>query len=114
MKINFLKTSHYLLGVNIVFWFFIAIYFSFFKFAEKPEYLILKILLFFEPLIFVGLLVGIAKKIKIIYILGLFFLIINVILSITDEIGLFDIMSLLLNITTFVNLLSIRSHFLKE
>jgi hypothetical protein len=114
MKINLLKTNYYLLGFNIIFWFFIVIYFSFFKFVYKPEYLIIEILLFFEPLIFIGLLVGIVRKIKIIYILGLFFLVINAVLSITDELGLFDIISLLLSITTFITLLSIHNIFLKE
>ena len=114
MKSNFLKTNYYLLGFNIAFWLFVAIYFSFFKFADKPEYLILKVLLFLEPLVFIGLLVGVVKKIKIIYILGLLFLVINAVLSITDETGLFDMISLLLNITTFITLLSIRNNFLKE
>lgn len=108
---NFLRANYLLLGVNVIFWFFIAFYFSFFKFAEKSDYLILKVLLFFEPLVFICLFIGVIKKIKIIYFVGLFFLFINAVLSVTDEVGLLDIFSLFLNMVTFISFLSIRNRF---
>jgi len=93
---NILKINYAFIVLNIFFWLFVAIYFSFFKFAQRPDYLLIKILLFFESLFFVLLLIGIANSIKIIYWGGLCFVFVNVLLSVTDQMGLFDLISLLL------------------
>jgi len=106
-----LKLCKSLLIINIIFWSIIAVYFSFFKLYSNEDYLILKVLLFFEPLSFTIILVGLIKRIKIIYWLSIVFLIFNAIISITDEVGVYDIIAFILNILVLVNLLIIRKHF---
>lgn len=91
-----------ILITNIIFWTIMAIYFSFFKFASNEHYLILKVLLFFEPLFFAIALIGVIKKIKIIYLLSIIFVFLNAILSITDEVGTYDIISLILSILALI------------
>lgn len=93
-----------ILIANIVFWTVIAIYFSFFKFASNEYYLILKVLLFFEPLFFAIALIGLIKETKIIYALSIVFVFLNAILSITDEVGIYDTIALILNILALVSL----------
>lgn len=113
MKINFQKISYALLIINIIFWLFIAGYFAFFKFPSQSIYLILKILLFIEPACFAVILIGVIKKIKPIYYFGLMFLVINALLSLTDEVGIWDITSFLLNISLFLTLLPARNQYKK-
>lgn len=97
-----------ILVANITFWTITATYFSFFKFYFNENYLILKVLLFFEPLFFIIILIGLVKKIKIVYVFSIIFVFLNAILSITDEVGVYDITSLILNILAFIGLLLVR------
>jgi hypothetical protein len=103
-----------ILIANIVFWTVMAIYFSFFKFSSNEYYLILKVLLFFEPLFFAIALIGLIKEIKIIYVLSTIFVFLNAILSITDEVGIYDIISLILNILALVSLSLVWKQIIKK
>lgn len=82
-----------------------AVYFSFFKFASTENYFILKILLFLEPLLFAIALFGLIKKIKGVYVFLIIFVLLNAVLSVTDQIGIYDIISLVLNILALIGLL---------
>ncbi len=104
-KTNLLKSCQLLLIANIVFWLLTAVYFSFFKFATNDNYFILKILLFAEPVLYSLSLVGIVKRIKIIYLFSILLTFGNTILSITDQMGIYDYLSLGLSILAFLNLL---------
>lgn len=100
--------------MNIVFWSTIFIYFSFFKFAGREEYLFIKILLFFEPLFFLIIFLGVRKKNKLIYIFSIIFVFLNSILSITDEAGFYDFFSLTLNLLAITSLVTIRKQIKKN
>ena len=85
--------------INLCFWLVITIFYSFIR---NNNNLVVSILLFIEPIIFLFALIGYLNKWKIVYYLTLLFLLINSILSITDEVGILDIFSLSLNIIMFV------------
>ncbi len=112
-KLAFLLCKIFLV-VNIVFWCALAVYFSFFKFASNEGYLIFKILLFFEPLFFAISLVGLLKKIKIIYTLSIVFVLLNAVLSIADEVGVYDVISLILNLLALASLLLVWKRIFKK
>lgn len=114
MQRKLIKSCQIIAIINIIFWLAIAIYFSFFKFASYENYLIIKLLLFLEPVFFAIVLVGLIKKIKIIYIFSILFVFANGLLSITDELGLYDIASLILNLSLLTNLLLIWKYFSKK
>lgn len=52
--------------------------------------------------------VGIVKKIRIIYLFAIVLAFSNTILSLTDQVDLSDIISLILSGTTFISLISIK------
>ena len=95
-----IKSAKILLGINIIFWTVMAVYFLF-----TDNYWLIKIFLLLEPILFAVIWLGLTKKIKLIYILSLLFILINVILSLTDETGLYDLISLILNLLILINLL---------
>ena len=96
------KTSVSLFVANIMFWMGIFVYYSFFKYAGHEQYAILKIFLFIEPVLFFAGLLGYLRKNRLIFIVTMIFLVVNSILSITDEVGIFDVISLLLNVVLLV------------
>ncbi len=83
---------------NIVFWLGIFLYYSFVKYPMEGNYIILKIFLLFEPMIFIGMLFGYIHKNKLIYVGSVIFLGLNSMLSVTDQVGLFDGISLVLSV----------------
>jgi len=101
-----LKTCKLLLIANITFWVFIAFYFSFSKFGENAHWII-KALLFMESILYFISYIGLVKNVKIIYLFAVILAFGNTILSITDQIDLSDIVSLILSGLTFISLLSI-------
>lgn len=102
LRRQFIKMRVYsiiLFSLNFLFWIFIAISYSFVR--ENPNSIV-KFLLFLEPIIFLIAFIGYLKRNIIIYYLTLIFLFCNAILSITDEIGCLDILSLILNLLLFI------------
>jgi hypothetical protein len=108
-KINLLASCRFLLIVNTVFWLFAASYFSFFAYPGNNSYLTIKVLLFAEPALYFVALIGIIKKIRLIYLFSLLLALGNAVLSVTDEIDLSDVISLVLSVLVFISLISIRS-----
>jgi hypothetical protein len=76
------------------------------KFSGNDNYLPLKLLLLLEPLFFIVAVIGYLKEVRSIYLLTIIFLIANSVLSITDEVGLFDMISLSLSIVALLLLSS--------
>ena len=105
-KNHLIKISKILLITNTIFWLIIASYFSLSKFGANAHWII-KILLFLESILYTISYVGVVKKIKIIYLFAIILAFGNTILSLTDQIDLSDIISLLLSAITFLFLLSI-------
>jgi hypothetical protein len=105
MKKQITIATYILYAMNIAFWLGIVVYYWFIEFAGNSSYLLIKILLLFEPLVFAISLLGYLKRIRFIYLVTLIFLIFNSILSLTDEVGAFDIASFLLNIGLLILLL---------
>jgi hypothetical protein len=99
-----IKIRKALVITNIVFWLFIASYFSFFRFLTDSNYALIKVLLFSESLLYCIVWVGLYKKSRLIYLFSLIFTLGNSLLSITDEFGLFDLVSLVLSFLTFLSL----------
>ncbi len=102
LRRQFVKMRVYsiiLFSINLLFWIFVAIFYSFMR--ENPNSMV-KILLFIEPIIFLIALIGYLKKNTVIYYLTLVFLLCNAILSITDELGFLDLLSLVLNLLMFI------------
>jgi lysylphosphatidylglycerol synthetase-like protein (DUF2156 family) len=111
MKQNtLLKISKNLLIINALFWLFIAVYFSFSDYG-KDSYLFIKVLLFLESVFYFISVVGVIKKIKIIYFGAIILSLGNTVLSITDQIDLSDIISLFLSFITFLSLVSLWNIF---
>jgi hypothetical protein len=105
MKQNtLLKIVKNLLTINVLFWLFIALYFSFSDYGSNG-YFIIKVLLFLEPVFYLISLVGVMKKIKIIYLGSIILSLGNTLLSITDQVDLSDIISLFLSLITFLSLI---------
>lgn len=110
---NFFKTElkylsiYLLLILNIIFWLAVAVNYSFVQFLHDntPILLLIKTLLFIEPLLFFITLIGVIKKVRIIMMLSMPFLFINAVLSLTDEFGTLDFLAMMLNIITLLNLL---------
>lgn len=102
-----LRLCYGVLGVNFVFWLVLASYFAFDYFAGREEYLILKVLLFLEPLAFLVWLIGVWKRVRVLYLLSLPFILGNAILSVTDQVGGYDLIALALNLIAFVALAAI-------
>ena len=96
---------------NMAFWLGIFLCYSFVKYRGDKDFLILKVLLFCEPVIYFLALWGYLKKRRTIYILTLLFLAANAALSVTDEVGFFDIISLLLNAGLLLLLAAQRGDF---
>lgn len=101
-----LKTCKSLLIANIIFWTLVAFFFSFSHYGESAHWII-KALLFLEAILYLISYVGIVKKIRIIYLFAIILAFGNTILSITDQIDLSDIISLILSGITFLSLTSI-------
>ena len=101
-----IKMCKFLVVINIVFWLIIAIGYSMLNTNKVSSiYSIIKILLFLEPILFLVLLIGILKQIKIIYLLGLIISFLNAVLSITDQVGILDLISLILSLGTLISLI---------
>lgn len=114
MKNNILlKISRILLATNAILWLIAATYFSFSSFGIDSHWLI-KILLFLESVLYTVSYVGLIKKIKTIYLFSIVLTFGNTILSVTDQIDLSDIVSLILSGSTFVSLLLLWNYFIKN
>lgn len=112
---NFRLTLYKTLSIiAIVFWSVIFIHFTFFQFPGLTNYPVIKPLLLLEPILFLVALLGIAYKINIIYYSALFFTFANALLSIADEVGTYDILSLVFNLLMFGNLISLWPMFKKQ
>ncbi len=114
VKLSVKKMSIVMIIVNIVFWLGIFLYYSFVKYPMVEDYIILKIFLLFEPMIFMGMLFGYIKKNKWIYVCSVIFLAFNSILSITDQVGLLDVISLVLSVIVFILLIMQWSSFMVD
>lgn len=100
------KICKWLVLLNILFWLAIAVGYSMqSKNATGSVHAIVSMLLFLEPILFLILYAGISRRIKIFYVFGLVLTLSNIVLSITDEMGLYDFFSLALSSITFVSLL---------
>ncbi len=91
---------------NIQFWLFLLIYFiSFETITSVSDYF--ECFVFGSEIIVFSLsFYGYIKQKKIIYIGSLIFVFLNAILSITDQIGSLDLISLVLNVSLFLSLLA--------
>jgi hypothetical protein len=107
-----MRTCRFLLISNILFWTFVALYSWFVQYAGNNNYLVIKILLFAEPLLYLICLIGIDRRIKLVYLFSIVLALGNTILSVTDQVGLSDVVSLVLSGLLFLNLVFIwRSIF---
>lgn len=104
---NIHKLSIIAFFLNLFFWIIVATYHLFMK-SSNP---IISFLLFMEPVAFLFALTGYIKKSGTVYYLTLVFLLFNSILSVTDELGVLDLTSLVLNVLLFVMLLLQRGRF---
>jgi hypothetical protein len=115
MKDLIIKITKILLIINAGFWLEIAVYFSFFKYAGKTGLIFVNIMLFLQPVLYIFSFIGINKKIKYIYIFSIFFVISNALLSISGGFGIYDKISLILNIITLIFLMLIKKYiFIKK
>lgn len=94
----------WVLITNIVFWFVLAVLFTF---AQAEASLMVKLLLFAEVVLYGVALYGFVKKVKWIYVLSILFAGENALLSITDQMGVMDVLSFVLSAAAFVCLLMV-------
>ena len=112
LKLNVQRMSIMMISVNIIFWLGIFLYYSLIKYPMEENYIILKIFLLFEPIMFMAMLLGYIQKNKMIYVGSLIFLGFNSILSITDQVGFLDVISLVLNVIIFLLLMKQWNSFI--
>ena len=110
MRLHLVKSCQYLLIINIAFWLFM----SFYHLIGSSNYLVIKILLFMEVILYSISLIGVSNKIKLIYLGSIILAFGNTVLSLTDQIGVVDIMSFVLSLLAFVNLLIIWKHIFRS
>lgn len=103
-----LQSCKILIFINAFFWLIAAFYFSFMKYPDNKDYLAIKLLLALEPIGYLVLLYAVVKKWRVIYVFGTLFTFVNMLLSITDQMGLYDVFSLSISLLLFLNLLVIR------
>ena len=113
-KSKLIKSCQFLLFINIIFWLFMVFYSFFYRYANNNNFLIIKILLFIEPILYFISLIGINKRIKLIYLCSIILAFGNTVLSVTDQIGLSDVISLLLSFFVFLNLVLIWKYIFKS
>jgi hypothetical protein len=89
--------------LQAVFWFGLSV-FHFFGFLA-PENTLMAGLLFVDGAIFLGLFFIIAKKHKLIYCFATFFVVANIILTITDQFGLADLVVLIVDVILLFSLI---------
>jgi hypothetical protein len=63
--------------------------------------------------LFFGFALNVIKKVKAIYYLSIFYISLNLILTLTDQFGFFDLIVLIVNALTLIFLYLSRKHFLK-
>ncbi|MFC1616395.1 hypothetical protein ACFL21_04590 [Patescibacteria group bacterium] len=96
-----------MLIISFCFWLAVAIFSVYTQTAKTDYHLLIAILLFIEPLVFAIIFFGILTRNKVIFFLSMPFLIINAILSISDELGVMDLTAAALNIITLISIISI-------
>lgn len=111
-KSKLLKSCQILLVVNIIFWLFIVLS-SLFGDAGESNFIVIALLLA-EPVLYFVSLVGITKKVKLIYLLSIILASGNTVLSITDQVGILDIISLFLSALVLLNLIVIWNYIFKN
>ena len=114
MKNVMRKTTVSFFIINSAFWIGIFIYYTFFRFINNPEYMIIKILLLFEPVVFLTALWGYWKNSRVIYLVTLLFLLLNSVLSLTDEVGALDLVSFFLSLVLFIIMFIQRRDFFEK
>lgn len=98
-----MKFHKAMLLINAIFWQIVAIN----SIRYSNLHFIVKMLLFGEPAIYMFLFVMINKNIKIINVFALLFTLSNMIMSITDQVGLLDIISFFLSVMAFASLVKL-------
>ncbi len=98
---------------NIVFWIVMVIGYAFTQIGTPNGYAIVGYLMLLEPVCFAIVLINLHYRRQTIYFLSLAFTLVNVFLSITDEIGLLDLTSATLSALAFVGLILIRREILE-
>lgn len=109
-----IQSCKILLFINAFFWLIAAFYFSFIKYPDNKDYLAIKILLAMEPIGYLVLFYAVVKKWKVIYSLGLYFVLFNCLLSITDQMGFVDALSLLINAALLLNMMLIWKRMMSK
>lgn len=102
-----LKTSIILLITNTLFWFFAAIFLLFSNFGANAN-TVVKTLLFMEAFLYLICVYGLYKQSRLVYIFSLILTFGNSILSLSDELDISDLVSLILSLITFITLLTLR------
>ena len=114
MKSKLVNVSIALFLLNIFLWLVIAGYNICITDSNSPDYILIEILLFLEPIVFTIALIVYMKRLRLMYVITLIFLFINSFLSITDQVGFLDILSLFFNLMLFVVLVVQWKHMMKK
>ncbi len=89
--------------INMLFWIrLLALYISRFATGGEAVYIVIAVLLFLDMAAYGVLASGLRREVKFLKILLIPFLIVNAILSVTDDIGFWDIAALLLNLAAIL------------
>lgn len=105
---NSKKTERYLkasLILNLVFWLFIAVGYLF---TKTDVGFLIKSLVFLEPVFFAVALWGVIRKNELIGNLTILGLSLNIVLAITDEVGIADLTALALSLIALLFLIRAR------
>ena len=95
--------------LHAVFWLSLGFIFIF-----QQANLFLAILIFINSLVLFWIGWNIKKQKRFIYIISLCYILLNLILTITDDFGILDLLALIINIITLILLIANRRYWLKS
>jgi hypothetical protein len=109
-----LLTCYGVLAVNVVFWLVIVVYSAVVHVADRDIVLVVMVLLALKPLAFLVFLFGVWKRLRVLYLLSLPFVLLNALLSVTDQVGGYDGGSFALNVLALAALLVVWSQITRR
>ena len=112
-NLNWVKVTQGLLLLNALLWLVFSVWF-YFRFANTQNPVatgVVAILMLSNTVIFLGIAWGFGKRLKLVYYFALLFLTIHLILTLTDEFGIYDLLVLLIVAFTITILVVKRKLF---
>ena len=103
-----IRLCKYVLILNILYWSYLSFTLAF---SNYHNHFLIQFLSLCEPLLYFGAWIGVVKNNKYFYLLSLFFSFGNAFLSLTDQMGMTEIITFFLSLLALVSLVMIRRQY---